>query len=82
MRIERLARACPIARRDLRQRQVQRHLPVAIVERQHIGEDIARRGKATALQIALAKQQAIGRNLRLIANRRLGMPNRNVEFTM
>ena len=72
MRIERSPRRRPIALGSLRQREVERGTRIARIERQHIGERLARRGEPAGLQIALAKHGAIAGIARLKRNRGFG----------
>ena len=72
MRVQRRARRLPVARRDLRQRQVERRLPVARLQRQHVGERLSRPTRTAPPADSLAQQHAIARRRAAQRDRLLG----------
>ena len=76
MGVQRRARRGPVARRDLRQCEVERGLAVARHQVDDIGKGVARRGEAPRLQIALAEQHAIARVARCLRYRAFGIGHR------
>ncbi len=82
MCVERLACRAPIAGRDLGEREIERRLAVARLERDRIGIGLARRIEAAGLEIGGTEQDAERSNLRSKPDRRLGMHDCNRDLAL